>query len=194
MTVSVPLQAICVCSRSDSLNHSPPHSLARPPPNHPPTHSTLLQAICVCSVANYWIMTWACIHLEASTVGLYGLVQPFSTALIAYFANGTTVAPREFGGAVRVFVSISLALSFAQSRSVSPYRWHALSLLSPVLPPTPLSHPFCVRAVVFTDPPPKQKQKQKNKGSTFLFNPGAHSPAALLTLVCLVSSCFSGSG
>ena len=49
---------------------------------------------------------WANKHLESSTIGLYGLVQIFSTPIISYIASKTTVSPREFVGAGMVCVSL----------------------------------------------------------------------------------------
>lgn len=49
---------------------------------------------------------WANKQLESSTIGLYGLVQIFSTPIISYIASKTTVSPREFVGAAMVCVSL----------------------------------------------------------------------------------------
>lgn len=65
-------------------------------------------AVVVASGMNYWIMTWCGRHLEASTLGVYGLIQPFSTALISYVAFGTPVTLSVVLGTAMVAGSILL--------------------------------------------------------------------------------------
>eukprot|EP00911_Craspedida_sp_UC1_P000389 UC1_evm3s297 len=53
---------------------------------------------------------WANQHLDATVVGLYGLVQPFATAVINYVVSHATVAAREYYGAATVTVGLGFVL------------------------------------------------------------------------------------
>eukprot|EP00041_Stephanoeca_diplocostata_P010918 m.174884 g.174884 ORF g.174884 m.174884 type:complete len:359 (-) comp18340_c0_seq2:81-1157(-) len=63
-------------------------------------------AVFVSSLLNYWIMTWAATKMESTSVGMYGLVQPFATGLSTYVAYGTPLETREYIGTAMVVLSI----------------------------------------------------------------------------------------
>eukprot|EP00054_Salpingoeca_dolichothecata_P011048 m.61404 g.61404 ORF g.61404 m.61404 type:complete len:214 (+) comp19273_c0_seq1:394-1035(+) len=69
------------------------------------TWITLTYAIVFASCFCYWFMSWANKHLEASTIGLYGLVQMLATGLLGLIVH-QPLPVREIGGAVLVIAGI----------------------------------------------------------------------------------------
>lgn len=89
--------------------HDKPSSFTTPGIDSSLTWITVAYAIIICSVGNYCLMTWAMVHLDASTVCIYGQVQPFSTAVIAFVAGvGEKVVLRQFGGVAVLALGIVL--------------------------------------------------------------------------------------
>lgn len=70
------------------------------------TWVAVVYAVVIASALNYFLMAWSNKHLEASTIGLYGLTQIFSTPIISYIASKTEVSNREFVGASMVCASL----------------------------------------------------------------------------------------
>jgi drug/metabolite transporter (DMT)-like permease len=91
-----------------------PDAFASPGPPRELTWIAVAYAVVVASGMNYWIMTWCGRHLEASTLGVYGLIQPFSTAIISYCAFGTAVPLSMILGTAMVAASI-LMISWQQA-------------------------------------------------------------------------------
>jgi drug/metabolite transporter (DMT)-like permease len=99
----------CLCMGLSSL-YCTSERAAFEQPGYPGylTWITLEYAILVASTINYFLMTWANKHIEATMVTVYGLVQPFSTAALAYFALRQSMPLRELGGAGLVVCGIAL--------------------------------------------------------------------------------------
>eukprot|EP00040_Diaphanoeca_grandis_P017244 m.89637 g.89637 ORF g.89637 m.89637 type:complete len:367 (+) comp26318_c0_seq2:424-1524(+) len=89
---------------SACYNH--PEAFETPGVGNDFTWIALAYAIVIASCTNCTIITYCCTYLEASTVGFYGLVQPFATAVFAYFAFGTKLKGTDFIGMIMVVVGI----------------------------------------------------------------------------------------
>eukprot|EP00039_Didymoeca_costata_P007678 m.102677 g.102677 ORF g.102677 m.102677 type:complete len:117 (+) comp13778_c0_seq3:21-371(+) len=65
-------------------------------------------AIIICSAVNYAFMAAANKFLEASTCGLYGLVQPIATVALSYAIFGDLVKVHDLIGAVCICLGLIL--------------------------------------------------------------------------------------
>ena len=75
--------------------------------------------IAVCGALDYALMTWANSRLEGVVIGIYGVVQPFATALLAYVIEGETVALLDILGGALILSGL-VATSLAQEPGTLP--------------------------------------------------------------------------
>ena len=72
------------------------------------TWATLGYAIVVASLVNYFFITWSNIRLDASTVGMYQLLQPVATAVIVACTAQQPLPPMVLVGLLGVGAGLSL--------------------------------------------------------------------------------------
>ena len=75
--------------------------------------------IAVCGAVDYALMTWANGRLEGVVIGIYGVVQPFATALLAFLIEGETVALLDILGGALILSGL-VATSLAQEPGAPP--------------------------------------------------------------------------